>query len=98
MEKVYRTEFLKQGCIGCRACAKILPSIWGMEDEDPKTENSKAFLKDSKQIKTSEGIVIKEIREFGKKDKESQIIGISICPVNVIKCYEIKTGKLLEKL
>lgn len=98
MSKTYRTDYIKQGCIGCRACAKILPEFWEMEEEKPSVAFPRAFLKDSKQTISSNGIVIKETRVFKEKDKEAQIIAISICPVNVIKVYDEETGEELKKL
>jgi len=94
-QKKYRIEYIRPGCIGCRACAKICPNMWDMEDD--KTEPfPKAILKESKKVTNKDGIVLKEVLETN--DKETAITSISICPVTVIKAFETKTNKPLEKL
>ena len=94
-QKRYRIEYIKPGCIGCRACAKLCPNFWEMEDD--KTEPfPKAMLKNSEKIKNEKGIMLKEILETD--DKETAIKYISICTVTVIKAFETKTNKPLEKL
>ncbi len=93
--KKYRIEYIKPGCIGCRACAKICPKFWDMEED--KTEPfPKAILKDSKKIKNEKGTILKEVLETD--DKETAITSISICPVTVIKAFDKETNKELERL
>ncbi len=94
-EKKYRIEYIKPGCIGCRACAKICPNFWEMEND--KTEPfPKAILKDSKKVVNKEGKVLKEV--FETNDKETTITSISICPVTVIKAFDNKSNRQLERL
>lgn len=91
----YKIEYIRPGCIGCRACAKICPNFWDMEPD--KTEPfPKAILKGSTKIKNKEGIILKE--NFETDDFETVQKSISICPVTVIKASEIKTGKIIERL
>ena len=94
-DKKYIIEYIKPGCIGCRACAKICPQFWDMEPDNTEPF-PKAILKDSKKIKNATGVVLKETFETNdiKTVKES----ISICPVTVIKAFEKKTGKIIERL
>ena len=94
-QKNYRIEYIKPGCIGCRACAKICPNFWEMEDDKTKPF-PKAILKLSKKVINKEGVVLKETLETN--DKETAITSISICTVTVIKAFETKTNKQLEKL
>lgn len=93
--KKIRIEYIKPGCIGCRACAKICPNLFDMENDETKPF-PKAILKNAKEIKNDKGIVLKETIETN--DKETAVIAISICPVTVIKAFDNKSNKELERL
>ncbi len=81
----YRVELLRQGCIGCMACAKIVPKYWSMDSD------GKSILKNSESVKAANGIVIKQVLETN--DLRNFQTAKECCPVSVIKVYEKDSGK-----
>ena len=78
MEKPFRVQHDRPGCIACAACSIVAPDYWEMSPEDGKSD-----LKNSE--KTVDGSeIIKEEKHIEEAEYEKNKEAADMCPVNVI--------------
>lgn len=85
MEKRYKVELDRDGCIGVTTCVAVVP------DELSMAEDNKVDMKDSIQDQKTKFFV----REIDESELKKWMEAAEVCPVNVIHITELKTGKKL---
>lgn len=84
-DKKFKIKHDRPNCIGCNACANIVPEFWEMSDLDGKADVVGS-------TKTTDGWEELEITE---KDFERNMDAAESCPVNVIHLVNISSGEQL---
>ncbi|MBI4033186.1 MAG: ferredoxin [Candidatus Blackburnbacteria bacterium] len=85
-KKAYRIEYLRPACIQCKACAKLNPQFWSIDEKD-----GRADLKGAKIEKNKEGRVLKETLEI--EEIQGNHIVAEACPIKCINVYDQESGK-----
>ncbi len=86
-KKKYRVEYNRPDCIGAGACVAVQPERWVIKNEN--TDN-KADLIGGKENPDRKGIWF---IEFTEEELELFISSATMCPVQVIKIFDLETGK-----
>lgn len=86
-KKKYRVEYDRPGCIGAGSCVAVQPERWVILDE--QTEN-KADLRGGHEEKPGLWVL-----EFSEEEFEQFRSAATMCPVQVIKLFNIETGEQL---
>ena len=81
----FKIEHVRPECIGCGACAAILPDRWVMDEEDGKSN-----IVGGKRLEN-------EHEEFDIEDEDISLDkeAAECCPVNVIHIVDKETGERL---
>lgn len=87
--KKYRVEYNRPACIGAAACVAVQPERWVIKDE---IHDNRADLIGGVEDPERPGIWI---TEFSEEELEAYTSSATMCPVQVIKIFEIATGKQL---
>ncbi len=87
--KKYRVEYNRPDCIGAAACVAVQPERWVIKNE---AEDNRADLIGGTEDQQRPGIWV---IEFTEEEFEAFRSAATMCPVQVIKIFEIETGKQL---
>ena len=80
--KQYKVEYDREGCIGVGSCVAAAPKVWDLDDE-----NKAVFKIDFEGDEKLQSAIITQ--DQLEAVKESAIV----CPVQVIKIYDLETGE-----
>ncbi len=86
MVKKYKVIHDRSSCIGCGACASVLPEYWNMNDD------GKSDLKDA--VVDGENLVLNNLI----KNYDENLDAAECCPVNCIHINKIDDDDLEEKI
>ena len=84
MEKIYKIEFERTGCIGAAICCAASRKFWVFNDNEQKVDLTNCNHNNEKDIQTS---------DIEEKDFAENYDAAISCPVNVIHIIDLRNGK-----
>ena len=88
-QKMYRIEYNRPACIGAAACVAVQPERWVIKDE---IHDNRADLVGGKEDPQRPGIWVIECTS---EELEAYTSSATMCPVQVIKIFNVETGEQL---
>ena len=86
MEKKYKIEFDRKGCIGAAICCAVSKRFWKFNNQDEKVDLEGSERNQDNSL---------QVLDVEEKDLKENYDAAVSCPVNVIHIADLKTGKKL---